>query len=352
MELNGIFNLAQRFLDQSIRQANQAQAATATPAASADHPDSEDRFTPAAANRADQTTAAAAGVFQGARVSVFSEIADFLFFRATGAPLTPPTAQLPTPAPGTPSSSQITASQASPPQVAEIPPPTVTGGVTPVPASNTGVAQGGTQVAALPTGTEALATAAPAPPNPVSSQSQLQALNNTLAALGLDPTQLAVVDRIALLLQDFSPLAFTSLVNQLTALAQTTVPQASAAGGANPTGANANPNPNPATSTTTPAGSTATTPAAGAFQLQSLEIKFTGVQATLSATPANGDQGNAVAQLFAFDLQVQEVNLTLANGNGQIVSLQAPSAADKQASEAAAGAAPSTNPARAIAATA
>src|ERR1700740_3394518 len=105
MELNGIFNLAQRLLDQPIRQANQAQAATATPAASADHPDSQDRLTPAAANRADQTTAAAAGVVQGARVSVFSAIADFLFFRATGAPLTPPTAQLPTPAPGTPSSS-------------------------------------------------------------------------------------------------------------------------------------------------------------------------------------------------------------------------------------------------------
>jgi hypothetical protein len=348
MELNGIFNLAQRLLDQPIRQASQAQTATATPAVSADHPDSQDRFTPAAANRADQTTEAAAGVFQGARVSVFSAVADFLFFRATGAPLTPPAAQLPTPAPGKPSSGQIAASQASPPQVAVVPPPPATGGATPVPASNTGVAQGGTQVAALPTGTGALATAGPAPPNAVSSQSQLQALNNTLAALGLDPTQLAVVDRIALLLQDFSPLAFTSLVNQLTALAQTTVPQASAAGGANPTGAN----PNPATSTTTPEGSTAATPAVGAFQLQSLEIKFTGVQATLSATPANGDQGNTVAQLSAFDLQVQEVNLTLANGNGQIISLQAPSAADKQASEAAAGAAPSTNPARAITATA
>ena len=355
MELNGIFNLAERLLDQPIRQGNQAQTAAAAPAESADHPDrahnsedSQDRFTPAAANRADQTTAAAAGVFQGVQVSVFSAIADFLFFRATGVPRTLSGVQSPNPAPGTPSSGQIAASQASPPQVAVVPPPTVTGGVIPAPGSNEGGAQGGAPIGALATGTGALADVAPAPADAVSSQGQLQALNNALAALGLDPTELAVVDRIALLLQDFNPLVFASLVNQLTALAQTTAPQASAAGAANSADANAN----TATTATTPAGNTGPTAAPGAFQLQSLVINFTGLQATLSAPPANGAQGNTVAELSAFDLQVQEVNLTLANGNGQIVTLQAPSAADKQASGAAAGAPPSTNPAVAIAATA
>jgi hypothetical protein len=66
-----------------------------------------------------------------------------------------------------------------------------------------------------------------------SSLSQLQALNNALASLGLNAQQLAQVDRIASLIQDFNPTAFLSLVHQLGVLAQANSNQPAAANVAN-----------------------------------------------------------------------------------------------------------------------
>ena len=48
---------------------------------------------------------------------------------------------------------------------------------------------------------------------------QLQALNNALQALGLSPADIQQVDRIASVIKDFNPAAFTSLAYQLAALA-------------------------------------------------------------------------------------------------------------------------------------
>ncbi len=62
----------------------------------------------------------------------------------------------------------------------------------------------------------------------------------------------------------------------------------------------------------------------GGFQIQELSIKFSGVQETLNQSGANGQAGNTSVQLSAFNLQVEEVNLTLANGNGQTAQIQAP----------------------------
>jgi len=57
---------------------------------------------------------------------------------------------------------------------------------------------------------------------------QLQTLNNTLAALGLDETDIERVDQIASLINDFNPAAFTSLAYQLEALAQNAAQQSAA----------------------------------------------------------------------------------------------------------------------------
>jgi hypothetical protein len=56
-----------------------------------------------------------------------------------------------------------------------------------------------------------------AQPNP---QSQLQSLNSALSDLGLSAADISIIDRIASLIQDFNPTAFTSLVYQLEGLAK------------------------------------------------------------------------------------------------------------------------------------
>src|SRR5262249_26265630 len=55
-------------------------------------------------------------------------------------------------------------------------------------------------------------------------QPQVQALNNALASLGLSAADIAVIDRIASLINDFNPVAFGSLVQQLEFLAQSQPP--------------------------------------------------------------------------------------------------------------------------------
>jgi hypothetical protein len=70
------------------------------------------------------------------------------------------------------------------------------------------------------------------PANPVTTtpsvQEQLQTLNITLAALGLNNADIQSLDRIASLVKDFNPDAYTRLVFQLESLAQQTAPRATA----------------------------------------------------------------------------------------------------------------------------
>jgi len=56
------------------------------------------------------------------------------------------------------------------------------------------------------------------------AQVQLFSLNASLVALGLTHDEITVVDRVAQLIKDFNPTAFTDLINQLQAQAQ--APQA------------------------------------------------------------------------------------------------------------------------------
>lgn len=63
----------------------------------------------------------------------------------------------------------------------------------------------------------------------VAQQTQLNALNNALAALGLSAADIRQIDRVASLINDFNPTTFTSLAYQLESQVQnSTAPSASA----------------------------------------------------------------------------------------------------------------------------
>ncbi|HKV63594.1 MAG TPA: hypothetical protein VJO16_16935 [Candidatus Acidoferrum sp.] len=180
-------------------------------------------------------------------------------------------------------------------------------------------------VAAAPAGTTTIT-----PAN--STQSQLLALNSALYALGLNDSQLAQIDQIASLIQVFNPLAFTSLVYQLEALAQTSAQQAAAPISKTASGT---PSSSPATANTPAAavpaagtsGNTAGPNTTGGFQIQELVIKFSGVQESFAQTGSGAQGGNSNTQLSAFSLQVEEINLTLSNPAGQSFQVTSPQAA-------------------------
>jgi hypothetical protein len=98
------------------------------------------------------------------------------------------------------------------------------------------------------------------------------------------------------------------LVYQLEALAQANASQ-SGAGATAPGATTANPS---------------QTNGAGGFQIQELVIKFSGVQESITQTGTSTQGSNSNVQLSAFNLQVEEVNLTLANPAGQSLQVTAP----------------------------
>ena len=149
--------------------------------------------------------------------------------------------------------------------------------------------------------TDAAPATAVANTTPTTQQDQLQTLNTALSDLGLNDTQISQVDQIASVIQNFSPTAYSDIVYQLEALSQQAAPRAIGASNASGNG--------------------------GAFQVQELAITFTGPQGTPANGTANenaGGQGTPVntAQLTASNLQVQAVQLTLNNNNGQTLQVQ------------------------------
>ena len=184
MSLTAIVNLAERLLNNSSSQSGDTNVVTksASPATSAvSDPNAGDQFTPSQASDAD------AGLFQVSQFSLFSAAAALLL------------------------------SQTNPPAANPDTPPAQT--------TNT-AAQNAPQPSALPTASSAAAATSNATTTSSTSVAdQLQSLNTSLAALGLDPSELAQVDRIASLIQDYNPAAFTSLVYQLEGAARAQAPQ-------------------------------------------------------------------------------------------------------------------------------
>lgn len=151
---------------------------------------------------------------------------------------------------------------------------------------------------------------------PARIEDQLQSLNTALSDLGLDNTQISQVDQIASVIQNFSPTAYSDIVYQLQALSRQPAQPSS----------------------TTAIGSSNANANGGAFQLQELALTFTGLHTAPANGPGsgNGSGQNAAANaasLQPFNLQVQEVQLTLSNNNGQTLQVQAgqPAAANATA---------------------
>lgn len=163
-------------------------------------------------------------------------------------------------------------------------------------------------------------TAATAPASattsPIQTQQDLQALNASLSALGLNAAEIAAFDQFAGVLLQFDPNALQDLETQLNLLAARFQTQ------------NAAPAATPRTpsATTQTAGATAQEPVASPnFTLTELSISFSGLNGTL--TQKNQGNGNAAtAQFSAFNLQIQEVRVTLSNPAGETAQLQVPQA--------------------------
>ncbi|HET7107370.1 MAG TPA: hypothetical protein VFI38_11215 [Candidatus Acidoferrum sp.] len=179
---------------------------------------------------------------------------------------------------------------------------------TPAPAAEPTTAPPATavdQTAAAPIATASAAVAAPSltTASTLQTQQDLQALNASLSALGLNAAEIAAFDQFAGVLLQFDPNALQDLQNQLNLLAARFQTQNAA----------------PAATPQTPAA------AAPNFQLTELSISFSGLNGTL--TQKNQGSGNGTtAQFSAFNLQIQEVRVTLSNPAGETAQLQVPQA--------------------------
>jgi hypothetical protein len=358
MELAGLGNLTRDLLNQLFGQDQNPQFGTthvrAEPATGGDGLP-EDRFTPSTQNNSAQTAAQEAGLFQVTQFAAFSLAAEFLQTQAA----TPPKILTATPTQAN-ATNTVQQPSAAPPTVltaafaevvetsftetVQLPPPAAPAAPTIVPAPSvlaTATTPAKQPAAAAP----ALLTAAPAPAvqsattipvqkppaAPIAAAAntattgnaldQLQALNNALVALGLNNNDVQTIDRIASLINDFNPIAFTSLVHQLQALAQLVAPPATAAQTAAPV-----------TGATT--GNNSANGNGGGFQIQELVIKFNGVEGTVNSGTTNAagasqqSTGGTTTQFSAFNLQVEEIRLTLTNNSGQTVQVQAPQRQD------------------------
>jgi len=180
--------------------------------------------------------------------------------------------------------------------------PAANNATTPAATTANPAADGTTNSAAAP----ALAVATTGPTTGAAQiQTELQSLNAALISLGLSADEIAAIDRVAQLIKNFSPAAFTSLVNQLNVLAQDTA------------------QPEATTTTNTAATTSATSSGTqtGAFSIQALSINFSGINETVQ-------HGRNTLQISAFQLQVSEVNLTLTNATtGQTAQITAPQTA-------------------------
>ena len=269
MALIGLVNLAERLFNQTQGNPNEDTSLTSKApkgnASQATQVKLSDEFRPSSGNAANE-----AGLFHVSQASVFTAAATVLLVQGEN---TAPAANKTTSAPATtanPATSGTTNTPASPAPTA----------------AASGVTTGAAEI-----------------------QAELQNLNTALISLGLSSDEIAAVDRVAQLIKDFSPAAFTSLVNQLNVLAQDA---------AQPT----------ATATTSTAATTgAITGGAiagtqtGGFSIQALSINFAGIDETLQ-------RGGNTLQISAFQLQVSEVNLTLTNATtGQTAQITAPQAA-------------------------
>ena len=145
---------------------------------------------------------------------------------------------------------------------------------------------------ATPEATTTLPVAAATTVTPLQTQQDLQALNASLTALGLNAAEIAAFDQFAGVLLQFEPNALQDLQSQLNLLASRFQTQNAA-----PTAAAAAPATTPtATPAVAPAAATQTPAASPNFRLTELSISFSGLNGTL--TQGNPGNGNGTSTQF------------------------------------------------------
>jgi hypothetical protein len=290
MAVPGIANHIENIVNQQLRQKQEKPSETTATDNAANQAVSQDTFTPSAQTNSALATAQAAGIFQ-----------------VNQAGLIPDTA----PAQTTPNANQnALAVQASTGATTNAGAAQVATGVNPnAPAITAQPAESALAVqAATP-----VATAAP------SVQDQIQSLNTALAALGLSNADIQQIDRIATVIQNFSPAAYTALVNQFQEAAQQASRQ-----NAGPIAGSANATASSKTSANTNTGANANS---GNFQVNGVSIHFAAPPEAANSAAANGgsqESGANNGQTAAANLQIQQVQITLTNGNGETIQVQAP----------------------------
>jgi hypothetical protein len=247
MAITGIGTLTEFGLNQTpaqpLQQTPQAGEQKAADLAIATTPN--DQFVPSAQNGQQQDTAEAAGLFTVAQLTPFTAAAGALLAAAPGVLINRETAALNVnPATGvlgnglfaqpaalqtdaaapavTVAPNDIAGAQAAGLAADQANAALVGNAAPPVPNANVAApnAQTGAPTNAIATAeAPAPATANTAATGTASVTEQLQALNDTLEALGLSAADLQQIDQIASVIKDFNPAAFTSLAYQLAALA-------------------------------------------------------------------------------------------------------------------------------------
>lgn len=201
MSVTGVVNLNDGLLGQNSTQQSPglAQAKTSAHASAGQTSPSalpQDQFTPSALTESANSTAEAAGLFSAPKAAALPNLVS-----ASGQSTTDTNRSTAVGA----ASNAAAAGQASGGAIAAA--PNGLGSINSPNTSNNAAASDSTSTAATGAGS-------------VAQQTQLQALNNALAAIGLSAADIREVDRVASLINDFSPVAFTSLAYQLEAQAQ------------------------------------------------------------------------------------------------------------------------------------
>lgn len=263
MAVEGVGNLVQNLADHLFGQGPAVQAGTRIVGVRevGNGTVAEDTFTPSAQNSSTQATAQAAGIFQLSPGTLTAVTADVL-------PAQPAPNATQTAAPGQAGSGA---------------------------APNAVAAQAAAAAATSQASNSGQTASSPAVS--VELQNKIHQLNASLPALGLTNNEIQEIDRIASLIKDFNPAAYTDLVNQFEALAQNAAQQ-NAAGALQASA--------PGSATTTSTGSNANN---GSFQVQQILIKFADSQGAPSGQLGNGGQSSPVNPnpSNAAGLQVEQV---------------------------------------------
>ena len=211
---------------------NAAGNTTNSPAA----PAARDQFVPSTQNNAAGANAEAAGLFRVAQFSLFTAAADSLLAQTAPARQRNAASQ-PAPAAGVlfePAAQGAGVINPAAKQATDLAAATHTPAAANANANNANTADAATALpqpvaAATTANATSAGTANATAAGAASVQAELQALNNTLAALGLNATDIRKVDQIASLINDFNPAAFIRLAYQLERFAQNAAQQSAAA---------------------------------------------------------------------------------------------------------------------------